>query len=221
MAKLGRLYIPDERDDEFLMQSVPPLMTAKAAKKRKKKVPLRMAWSVPTVLNQLAKPHCVAFAWKHYLMAAPISQGEFLNEAFLYELAQKYDCWPGENYDGTSVRAGAKVLRNMGFVESYRWGKSAADVKKWVMTRGPVVLGTRWYVNMSRLKNGYARPTGRQMGGHAYLCFAYWANRNAFRCLNSWGPKWGNNGRFWITYNHLDKLIKQQGEACVAIERDA
>ena len=38
------------------------------------------------------------------------------------------------------------------------------------------------------------------------------------RAVNSWGEGWGQRGRFWLTFGDLDKLIKADGEACVAIE---
>jgi C1A family cysteine protease len=36
--------------------------------------------------------------------------------------------------------------------------------------------------------------------------------------VNSWGPGWGQNGRAWITFKDLDRLIKAEGEAAVAME---
>ena len=36
---------------------------------------------------------------------------------WLYHEAQKVDEWPGEDYDGTSVRAGLDILRKRGHCE--------------------------------------------------------------------------------------------------------
>jgi len=223
----GRLEIPDDRDELYPFSVAEEKLSSKkeeqrmAIRLRAAKRKYEVCWGVKTVLDQGRYPHCVAFAWKHYLIAAPLKQGKFLVPAFLYELAQKYDRWPGEDYEGTSVRAGAKILNKLGFVKSYWWGSSAEDVKNWILKRGPVVLGTRWYEKMSMLdKRGYARPQGDILGGHAYLCIGYNKKRNAFKCLNSWGREWGVKGKFWITYKHMDYLVRR-GEACIALERNA
>jgi len=223
----GRLHIPDKRDDLYPFSAAEEVLSTPLEEKRAS-VSLRSAkrkcevcWGVKGVLDQGRMPHCVAFAWKHYLIGAPIKQARFLVPAFLYELAQKYDQWPGENYDGTSVRGAVKILNKLGFVKSYWWGKSAKDVHGWVMKRGPVVLGTLWYENMSRLdRSGYAIPSGRVLGGHAYLCIGYNKKRKAFKCLNSWGASWGVKGKFWISFKNMDFLVKKGGEACIALERN-
>lgn len=73
--------------------------------------------------DQLNTPHCVAYSWSHWLAAGPITQktkrvsGKSpIDTAYLYNEAQLVDDWPGEDYDGTSVRAGAKILKREGFI---------------------------------------------------------------------------------------------------------
>ena len=54
---------------------------------------------------------CVGFAssW-----AMSILNRRFYDAGWLYREARKIDEWPGEAYDGTSVRAGVEVLRSVG-----------------------------------------------------------------------------------------------------------
>jgi len=210
MRTLGRLHIPDERDNNY------PFSTAlKAAKLPTKSKYYKAA----PILDQADKPHCVAFAWKQFLQSSPFCQGRQLKEDFIYELCQERDQWEGENYDGTSVRAGAKVLQKLGFIDTYLWANSAEDIKQWVLTTSPVVLGTTWYTGMFNTDaEGFVHPTGGIAGGHAYLCTGYSHKRKAFQCTNSWGESWGIKGKFWVSEADLDKLVNQSGEACTAKE---
>ena len=49
--------------------------------------------------------------------------------------------------------------------------------------------------------------------GHMMLIIGYdddEANGNgAFRILNSWGEKWGDNGKLWIKYNDFFKYVRR------------
>jgi hypothetical protein len=211
LKTLGRLHIPDERDADYPFSSVlasSPVPTNKTKYYR-----------ATPVLDQGYKPHCVAFAWKQLLQSSPYCQGRQLKEDFIYELCQERDRWPGEDYDGTSVRAGAKVLKSLGFIDTYLWAQTAEDVKAWVLATSPVVLGTIWYSEMFKPdEKGFVKAAGGIAGGHAYLCIGYSHKRKAFRCINSWGAGWGDKGRFWITEPDLNKLLSESGEACTARE---
>lgn len=84
---------------------------------------------------------------------------------WLYREAQRIDEWPGENYDGTSVRAGFEVLRTRGHrqlrgqlmkpedvghgITAYRWTKSSDDVRAAIAAGKPVTLGINWYRQFS------------------------------------------------------------------------
>ena len=208
--RLGRREVPDPRDKNF-----PFSLAMKAAAPANKSKYYRAS----PVLDQGLYPHCVAFAWKQFLQSSPFCQARQLNEAFIYELAQKRDQWEGEGYDGTSVRAGAKVLRSLGFLDTYLWAENVEDIKQWILTTSPVVVGTLWYSDMfTPDEKGFVTATGGISGGHAYLCVGYSHKRKAFRCMNSWGESWGDKGRFWISESDLAKLLSQAGEACTAKE---
>ena len=215
---LGRLYAPDKRDSGYsvrLALAAPPIVTTRF-------------WRVGRpILDQNGYPHCVAYAWKHWLIASPLRQGHRLVERDVYNAAQLIDEWPGENYEGTSVRAGAKILQDKGYIGNYLWASSIEDIKQWLLTTGPVVIGTNWYAGMSQpylSKRGesygyWLKPEGALQGGHAYILNGYSLIRRAFRGLNSWGLAWAEEGKFWIAEEHLEQLIREQGEACTATER--
>jgi hypothetical protein len=142
----------------------------------------------------------------------------------LYDGAQKIDAWPGEDYPGTSVRAGAQMLRSWGVISSFRWAWDADTVVHALLTTGPVVVGTWWYTDMfTPIKdktNGkmMIRASGSKAGGHAYLLNGVNIDKGLIRVKNSWSQEWGANGHAWISISDMDKLIKDSGEACLAVE---
>jgi hypothetical protein len=46
-------------------------------------------------------------------------------------------------------------------------------------------------------------PSGRVIGGHAFLVDGYNRDIQRFECANSWGENWGDSGYFFMPYNYL------------------
>lgn len=93
-------------------------------------------------------PQCVGYSLVHYLEDGPVSQrgqAPCIAPAIVYREAQLVDEWEGEDYDGTSVRAGAKVLKEHGFIASYHWAFTLDELVEALLETGPVVMGTNWY----------------------------------------------------------------------------
>jgi hypothetical protein len=169
-------------------------------------------------------PHCVGYAWAHYIEDSPMTHpkaGSHVDPTLLYQAAQLIDEWPGEDYDGTSVRAGAKVLQRMGLIGEYLWAWSADAIARTVLEQGPVIMGTDWHEGMFRpdLK-GRITPTGSVVGGHAYIINGYNAKTKLFRIKNSWSQQWAKKGRAYIHFNDLQLLLQNGGEACMTQEID-
>ena len=212
---LGRLFAPDDRDRKFLL---PPRPEAT-------EITERYWWSVG-VLDQGDEPTCVGFSVFKWLTTGPITNRPPFSPKDVYRGAQANDEWPGEDYDGSSVRGAFKWLKSTGYVTSYRWAFDAELAMQHVLTTGPVVLGTNWYGSMfSTDSYGFLRPRGSIVGGHAYLVVG--ANRNyvcpdgtkgALRIVNSWGRSFGQKGRAWLSVADADRLIKEDGEAATSDE---
>ena len=212
MPAFGRLPAPDPRDREYRMSTILPPRPERR---------WRYYWS-SWFGNQGEESSCVGFAWTHFLQAAPVHQTGIDWEpyaSFIYRQAQFIDEWPGENYDGTSVRAGAKYLQSEGFITEYRWAWNATDIVRAVLDVGPVVVGTAWYDSMMYPEGGHFPEIGGSVvGGHAYLIDGANLDRQVVRCKNSWGRDWSMNGRFWLTFNQLEFLMGRDGEAALAME---
>lgn len=219
MNGLGRLYIEDARDENYLFKTVSRWSTATS----------KFWWSDGWWGNQGSSPHCVAFSFAHWLSDGPllnsvVGKNPAVDTNLLYCEAQNVDPWPGNCmnnlYDGTTVRAGAQVLKNWGHIEEYRWAKNADEVANAVLVQGPVVMGTFWYNDMfSPDKDSILHPTGKSAGGHAYLVNGVNRASGLFRIKNSWGQYWGAGGHAYISMEDLDALIKNYGEACVPIQK--
>lgn len=211
---LGRELKIDDRDNNYLIEkriTLPKITTTQ-----------RYWDDTGWWGNQGNTPQCVGYAWAHWIDDGPIKHigpKPNTNPTLIYKEAQKIDEWPGENYDGTSVRAGAKYLKNQNKIGSYLWGYNLDILTKTVLSQGPVVVGTNWYYGMFFPdRNGLIRTTGMLMGGHAYVINGVDIRRRLFRIKNSWGRSWGVNGSAFINFSDMERLIRENGEICLAIE---
>jgi hypothetical protein len=189
----------------------------------------RRQWYSPGILDQGPTPQCVEFSWHKWLTSGPVTNVFPYKRGQLYKECQRVDEWPGEDYDGTSVRAGARVLKDRGLISEYRWGFDAETIINHILTSGPVVVGTEWLDGMFEVdKYGYLNCSGPPQPdqGHAYLLIG--ADREkvhpklkktgAVRKVGSWGEEALDHGRAWMFFDDLDMLIKRDGEACIGME---
>jgi hypothetical protein len=216
---LGRRHAPDPKDLLHpMLAALPPEAVDLSALPNSKYWYANAWWG-----DQGGTSQCVAFAWTHWLEDGPVTHKQpapLIQPSYLYGEAQKNDEWPGEDYDGTSVRAGAKVLQAMGYVGEYTWAFDVETVVAALLSRGPVVVGTNWYQNMfyPDPKTGIVKPDGALAGGHAWKLDGANQRTQLIRFKNSWGRDWGKRGHAYISFEALDRLIKEDGEACLALE---
>jgi hypothetical protein len=208
---LGRLHAPDVRDHLHLMAyalpSAPPARTS-------------IAYRRGPILDQGATPSCVGHGWRAWLNGAPIRQQGGPSALDLYHAAQQVDEWPGENYDGTSVRGGAKALQALGYIGSYIWAFDEPTIRRWLLGgQGGVVIGVNWYDTMfSPDAKGFLTVGGSLVGGHCVWARGYSQRRDAYRIQNSWGANWGQNGQAWLRASDMALLIAEDGECCCGVE---
>lgn len=218
--RLTRLVQFDERSRQF------PVMATVGTRKK----PRSYTWRCRQYLDQGQEGACVGFSLTHELIARPAEvkglDGKFAREQIYWE-AQKIDPWSGGAYpgaapfyEGTSVLAGVKVLKKLGYIDSYRWAFGLEDLVMAVGYCGPAVLGIPWYEGMFDMWScGHVHVQGQVAGGHAILCKGVDVKARTFTLHNSWGPAWGNGGDAKIAWTDMDQLLHQQGEAVIPMGR--
>ena len=84
-------------------------------------------------------------------------------------------------------------------------------VKVAILAGHPVAFG---FVAYPGLQSFLASLTGnlpmpsfgqRPIGGHAVVAVGYDDGKKKLKIQNSWGPSWGQNGRFWMPYASFEK----------------
>lgn len=218
--RLARLKQFDERSRNFPVRTATP----------RGKKPRSYTWRCDEHFDQGSEGACVGFSCTHELVARP-KVIRHLSPAFarerIYWEAQKIDPWEGGSYpgaspvyEGTSVLCGIKMLKKLGYIESYRWAFSLDDVVMAVGYCGPVVLGVAWYDGMFEPHScGYLHVEGDVAGGHAILCKGVDVKARTFTLHNSWGSAWGNGGDALIHWDEMDRLLHEEGEAVVPMGR--
>lgn len=187
-------------------------------------------WASPPAMDQGRSSTCVGHACHQLLRCSPIRNVKNIPDPYtIYKQAQLIDEWPGQepSYFGTSVRAGVKVLQKAGYISSYFWAFDGATAANHVLNVSPVILGVNWYSGMMRPnRHGYLELSGQIEGGHS----VDWVGLNMtasnpdgtaghVTILNSWGLDWANKGRAKITLKDMDRLIREDGEACAIFEQ--
>lgn len=245
--RLDRLVEFDERSRNF------PIRTAIPSKR-----PRSYTWRIASnyVLDQGREGACVGHAVAHELMARPaevkfdtLATAIDFAHANIYWSAQRIDPWAGGSYpgadpfyEGTSVLAGMKVAKELGYFEEYRWSFNIDELILGVGHNGPAILGLWWFdTSYNPNSLGFIRPVGRKVGGHAILARAIkiewktlaklkpWKMRTLsdidrdksfFTLRNSWGP-WGyrKSGDAFVTVRDMETWLHDEGEAVFARKR--
>ena len=156
---------------------------------------------------------------------------------WLYNEAQLVDEWPETPpEEGTSVRAGCDILRDRGHrrvqngvaglenlvngIAANRWATTVDEMRAAIYSGVACAIGVNWYSKMDTpyLRDGewWINVGGYIRGGHCLSVFRMSDRRQAFRLMNSWGSAFPPS---WISYDDMQRLISEAGEATVITDR--
>jgi hypothetical protein len=118
---------------------------------------------------------------------------------------------------GSDGLTSAKVLKKLGLISGYQHTFSLNDALL-ALTKTPFVTGINWYSSMdepdengqvSIAKSAYVR------GGHEVEAFAVDVENRLVWFWNSWGPTWGLDGKFSMTWDTYGRLLDEEGDVTV------
>lgn len=185
---------------------------------------------------------------RQYWLRTKTSQLHKYEPWWHYREAQLVDEWddtpPGE---GTSVNAGCKVLFTQGHrrvrngvaaapnlaegISAYRWATNVDEMRAAIYANLAISIGVNWYRafdsgGIKMVDNEYwvgldannqpRTDLGGIRGGHCVCVYRMSDRRQAFRFMNSWGTAYPP---MWIPYAIMQRLLDEDGEACVITDR--
>jgi hypothetical protein len=147
--------------------------------------------------DQGSEGACVGFSSSR---AVSFTNRERYDARWLYREAQKIDEWPGESYDGTSVRAGMEVLRTVGHRRFLNGVSKPSDT-----VRG--IAEYRWASTVDAVLDALAEDDD----------YDVMKKIEAIPLFNSWGRSYPQ--KVWLPLSALERLLDENGEAAVMIDR--
>ena len=188
-------------------------------------------------LNQGNTSTCTAHAGVQFIHAEPFRHRGFIPPFEFYREVVVNDEYDDNDHEATGPIEGmqlgssgtgvAKALQKRGLIGPYLWGTKLQDVILWVLTRGPVMIGSNWYDSMMNpTEEGFIKILNSSPGGmgHEWLLRGVDTKRGIGHAVNSWGPDWNRKakgcrpGHFLIDLDTLDRLMREDGDAVSAIE---
>jgi hypothetical protein len=179
---------------------------------------------------------CVGFGTANWLEDSPVTHPAFDPDGHkIYCQCCARDIWSeNDGCDvqfGTSVLASAKWMKEVGIVSSYLWALDADTAYRWLLTKGPLLVGFTFYNSMFDMrKEADARGNMRQYmivdpsqgGADQGHCFQItginiWAEDVRAK-LGSWPRSAYVDGRVRMHMRDFEMLQRDYGEVLMASE---
>jgi hypothetical protein len=167
------------------------------------------------------RPGLTAVAYKDTLRPLDDSLG-----VDWYRDVTRIDPFPGQwepddtGSDGTSL---GKLLKSLGLIDSYTHAFGGLPDVLSALMSGPVPVGVNWYDSMFRPTSSgelVITPNAQVSGGHEFnLDGELDVDGRRVWMTNHWmnqdGSPWGVRGRAWLSFDTLDRLLGEDGDATI------
>jgi len=132
-----------------------------------------------------------------------------------------YDCTshvaiPSELYPKAQTNAIDNYFALFSAKDSHE--KKIITTKKSISENRPVVVSMANYVSFQKNDEEVWSGTADVMDGYHAMCVVAYDNNKdggAFLLMNSWGPRWGDNGFKWVKYTDYSKYVNYAMEMYV------
>ncbi|MEE4541001.1 C1 family peptidase [Streptomyces sp. V4-01] len=107
-----------------------------------------------------------------------------------------------------------RVLEKLGLIKTWHHCRSLHAALR-LLNKGPISVGIPWYPSMFTPDADHVIHVDDSVdpsGGHQVCVVANDTKRRRVKIRNSWGLSWGDRGHAWISWDDLDKLLKQGGD---------
>lgn len=200
LVSTGRQYRPDVKDRDFELTET-KLRGIKVVQLARRSRP----WGIGPVLDQRETNECTVYTFAQFLQSAPYIHTLIWTPDLYtsrYRRAQAHDGIT-RPHEGTTERAVLSDAKADGLITEYLHVNEEEIAREYLLTRGTLAFGTDWFPSMfTPDARGYVEPDHAPTDlGHEYLMRWYYGTRHAkypdtYEFVNSWGPKWGDAGKF-------------------------
>ncbi len=215
--ELGRVAVHDSRSKAYALPE--PERGAIESAKHNRFIP---------VLNQGNVGACTCFAglgalgsgefYNDTLMAAMAKANYKFNDGSgiaLYKEVTKIDDIPGTyppNDTGSNGNAVGKLFKSLGLISGWKHALSL-DAALLELGKRPVITGVNWYGGFDQVDaKGFSNISGRVEGGHEFVVDEINVMEEWVGCTNSWSERYGQKGRFKMTFKTWERLLKERGD---------
>lgn len=110
-----------------------------------------------------------------------------------------------------------KYARSRGWVRAYRHAFNLGQVLL-ALKSTPLITGFAWREGLYYPdEEGLAPYTGPVVGGHEVAVIGCDIERELLIFRNSWGPEWGVDGNFTMTFTDYERALADRGDATVPV----
>lgn len=219
---LGRVPHWDPQNDAYRIRDVLPSLAprrAAAAQRTQRYWDDRAWWG-----DQGATNACTAYSLVAFMADGPVTHRArpIMEPAELYRRIQTIDVNEGRDFGpdgGATMLAQQKAAKALGWIGEYRWGTTLEELVQTVLDVSPVLIGVNWYSDMlTPDRRGWIRVAGPLVGGHAIVVNGVNTKSATLRLKNSWSQLWGKRGHCYLSFDDMDRLIREDGEVVLARE---
>ncbi len=171
---------------------------------------LEMGWSLNTA------DHLFSPAFVYNQINEGQDQGSYIFHALDLAVNQGMATLGRMSYSDTDyvTQPSAAAFAEAANYKAAEWYRinDTSQIKAALVNRNPVVAGITVYqqlMDLSGPNSVYNTASGQNHGGHAVTIVGYDDNRygGAFKVINSWGRKWGDDGYFWMPYSFAARNV--------------